>query len=144
MIEDININNKGNVVLRTVSSCMMDEKEESVYSTSPSIDMFTTDKQNLRNARSGAKRRMRLTKEYKTGDETFQAGSVGTVIEGTTRKDRKLKIKLDKDTEKKYRLIKETNPQLYTFTNGKEVVCLDETNYQSNSSNSEEDLSIEY
>ena len=144
MIEDININNKGNVVLRTVSSCMMDEKEESVYSTSPSIDMFTTDTQNLRNARSGAKRRMRLTKEYKTGDETFQAGSVGTVIEGTTRKDRKLKIKLDKDTEKKYRLIKETNLQLYTFTNGKEVVCLDETNYQSNSSNSEEDLSIEY
>ena len=87
---------------------------------------------------------MQLTKDYVTANATFQAGSIGTVIEGTTRKDRKLKIKLDKDTEKKYRLIKETNLQLYTFTNGKEVVCLDETNYQSNSSNSEEDLSIEY
>ena len=61
------------------------------------------------------------------------------------RKDRKLKIKLDKDTtEKKYRLIKETDLQPYTFKNEKEVVCLNEKNCQSNSSNSDEDLSIEY
>ena len=62
------------------------------------------------------------------------------------RKDRKLKIKLDKDTttEKKYRSIKETDLQLYTFKNEKEVVCLNEKNCQSNSSNSDEDLSIEY
>ena len=47
---------------------------------------------------------MQLTKGYVTGNETFKAGSIGTVIEGTTRKDRKLKIKLDKDTtEKKIR-----------------------------------------
>ena len=59
----------------------------------------------------------------------------------------KLKIKLDKDTtEKKYRLIKETDLQLYTFKNEKEVVCLNEKNCQSNSSNSDKDLSdmIEY
>ena len=56
-----------------------------------------------------------------------------------------MKIKLDKDTtEKKYRLIKETDLQLYTFKNEKEVVCLNEKNCQSNSSNSDEDLSIEY
>ena len=59
-----------------------------------------------------------------------------------TRKDRKLKIKLDKDTtEKKYRLIKETDLQPYTFKNEKEVVCLNEKNCQSNSSNSDKDLS---
>ena len=36
--------------------------------------------------------------------------------------------------------------QLYTFKNEKEVVCLNEKNCQSNSSNSDEDLSdmIEY
>ena len=56
-----------------------------------------------------------------------------------------LKIKLDKDTkEKKYRLIKETDLQPYTFKNEKEVFCLNEKNCQSNSSNSDEDLSIEY
>ena len=56
-----------------------------------------------------------------------------------------MKIKLDKDTtEKKYRLIKETDLQPYTFKNEKEVVCLNEKNCQSNSSNSDEDLSIEY
>ena len=75
----------------------------------------------------------------------YKKGSIGTVIEETTRKDRKLKIKLDKDTtEKKYRLIKETDLQPYTFKNEKEVVCLNEKNCQSNSSNSDEDLSIEY
>ena len=44
---------------------------------------------------------MQLTKDYVTGNETFKAGSIGAVIEGTTRKDRKLKIKLDKDTTDK-------------------------------------------
>ena len=34
--------------------------------------------------------------------------------------------------------------QLYTFKNEKEVVCLNEKNCQSNSSNSYADLSIEY
>ncbi len=44
---------------------------------------------------------MQLTKDYVTGNETFKAGSIGAVIEGTTRKDRKLKIKLDMDTKEK-------------------------------------------
>jgi hypothetical protein len=44
---------------------------------------------------------MQLTKGYVTGNETFKAGSIGTVIEETTRKDRKLKIKLEVDTKEK-------------------------------------------
>jgi hypothetical protein len=145
MTEDTNVNNRDNAVLRAASSIMMDEKEESDYSESPSIDMYTTNTQDLKDEMSGAKRRMQLTKDYVTGNETFKKGSIGTVIEETTRKDRKLKIKLDKDTkEKKYRLIKETDLQAYTFKNEKEVVCLNEKNCQSNSSNSDEDLSIEY
>ena len=44
---------------------------------------------------------MQLTKDYVTGNETFKAGSIWAVIEGTTRKDRKLKIKLDMDTKEK-------------------------------------------
>ena len=43
-----------------------------------------------------------------------------------------MKIKLDKDTGKKYRLIKETNLQPYTFKNEKEVVCLNEPKLQKN------------
>ena len=39
------------------------------------------------------------------------------------------------------RLIKETDLQPYTFKNEKEVVCLNEKNCQSNSSNSDKDLS---
>ena len=42
------------------------------------------------------------------------------------------------------RLIKETDLQPYTFKNEKEVVCLNEKNCQSNSSNLDEDLSNRY
>ena len=41
-------------------------------------------------------RDIRLTKDYTTGIATFKQGSRGTVIEATSRKDRKLKVKLDK------------------------------------------------
>ena len=89
--------------------------------------------QDFRDEMGGATRRMQLMKDYVTANATFQAGSIGTVIEGTTRNDRKLKIKLDKDTtEKKHRLIKETDLQSYTFKNEKEVFCLNEKNCQSN------------
>ena len=119
----------------------MDDTEDSDDSESPSIEIYSMNTQDFRDEMGGATRRMQLTKDYVTANATFQAGSIGTVIEGTTRKDRKLKIKLDKDTtEKKYRLIKETDLQLYTFKNEKEVVCLNEKNCQSNSSNSEEDF----
>ena len=40
-------------------------------------------------------------------------GSIGTVIEAPSRKDGKLKVKLDNDNEKTFRLIKECDLQLY-------------------------------
>ena len=132
-------------VLSAAPSIMMDDTDDSDDSESPSIEIYPMNTRDFRDEMGGATRRMQLTKDYVTANATFQAGSIGTVIEGTTRKDKKLKIKLDKDTtEKKYRLIKETDLQPYTFKNEEEVVCLNEKNCQSNSSNSDEDLSIEY
>ena len=58
-------------------------------------------------------REIQLTKDYTTGNETFKQGSRGTVIEATSRKDGKLKVKLDNDDTKTFRLIKECDLQLY-------------------------------
>jgi hypothetical protein len=132
MIEDTNVNNRNNVVLRAAPSIMMDEKEESDYSEPPSIEIYPTNTQDFRDETSGAKRVVQLTKDYVTGNETFEKGSIGTVIEETPRKDRKLKIKLDKDTKKKYRLIRETELQAYTFRNEKDVACLNEPKLKKN------------
>ena len=46
---------------------------------------------------------MQLTKDYTTGKTTFKQGSRGTVIEATSRKDGKLKVKLDNDNTKTFR-----------------------------------------
>ena len=54
-----------------------------------------------------------LPKDYTTGNATFKQGSRGTVIEATSRKDGKLKVKLDNDNTKTFRLIKECDLQLY-------------------------------
>ena len=129
----------------TAPSMMMDKKEESDYSESPSIEIYPTNNQDFREERSGVKRFVQLTKDYVRGNETFEKGTIGTVIEETTRKDRKLKIKLDKDT-KKYRLIRETDLQAYTFKNEKEVVCRNEPepqkNCQSNSPTSDDESKL--
>ena len=58
-------------------------------------------------------REIQLTKDYTTGNATFKQGSRGTVIEAPSRKDGKLKVKLDNDNEKTFRLIKECDLQLY-------------------------------
>ena len=58
-------------------------------------------------------RDIQLTKDYTTGNATFKQGSRGTVIEATSRKDGKLKVKLDNDDTKTFRLIKEGDLQLY-------------------------------
>ena len=58
-------------------------------------------------------REIQLTKDYTTGNATFKQGSRGTVIEATSRKDGKLKVKLDNDNTKTFRLIKECDLQLY-------------------------------
>ena len=66
------------------------------------------------NERSIVGRDIQLTKDYTTGNETFKQESRGTVIEATSRKDRKLKVKFNNDT-KKYRLIKGYDLQLTTL-----------------------------
>ena len=65
------------------------------------------------NERSIVGRDIQLTKDYTTGNETFKQESRGTVIEATSRKDRKLKVKLDNDNTKTFRLIKECDLQFY-------------------------------
>ena len=62
-------------------------------------------------------REIQLTKDYTTGNATFKQGSRGTVIEATSRKDGKLKVKLDNDNTKTFRLIKERDLQLYPDMN---------------------------
>ena len=56
---------------------------------------------------------IQIRKDYTTGNATFKQGSRGTVIEVPSRKDGKLKVKLDNDNEKTFRLIKECDLQLY-------------------------------
>ena len=70
---------------------------------------------------------------YTTGNATFKQGSRGTVIEATSRKDGKLKVKLDNDNTKTFRLIKQCDLQLY------EGVPL-----SSNSESQTEEQSFEY
>ena len=89
--------------------------------------MYTTNTQDFRDEMSDVKRVIQLTRDYTTGSETFKKGSIGTVIEETTRKDRKLKVKLDKDTKKKYRLIMEKDLQVYPG-----MTCLDDAKLQAN------------
>ena len=78
-------------------------------------------------------REIQLTKDYTTGKTTFKQGSRGTVIEATSRKDGKLKVKLDNDNTKTFRLIKPCDLQLY------EGVSL-----SSNSESQTEEQSFEY
>ena len=78
-------------------------------------------------------REIQLTKDYTTGNATFKQGSRGTVIEATSRKDGKLKVKLDNDNSKTFRLIKACVLQLY------EGVSL-----SSNSESQTEEQSFEY
>ena len=58
-------------------------------------------------------REIQLKKDYTTCNATFKQGSRGTVIEVPSRKDGKLKVKLNNDNEKTFRLIKECDLQLY-------------------------------
>ena len=74
-----------------------------------------------------------LPREDTTGNATFKQGSRGTVIEATSRKDGKLKVKLDNDNTKTFRLIKQCDLQLY------EGVAL-----SSNSESQTEEQSFEY
>ena len=56
------------------------------------------------NERSIVGRDIQLTKDYTTGNATFKQGRRGTVIEATSRKDRKLKVKFNKMLQKNINL----------------------------------------
>ena len=59
-----------------------------------SIEMYSTSIKEIQDVMSVVGRTILLTKDYTTGNETFKQGSRGTVvIEATSRKDRKLKVK---------------------------------------------------
>ena len=45
-------------------------------------------------------RDIQLTKDYTTGNATFKQGRRGTVIEATSRKDRRWKVKFNNDIKK--------------------------------------------
>ena len=75
--------------------------------------MYSLSFKETQNVVSIVGREIQLTKDYTTGNETFKQGSRGTVIEATSRKDGKLKVKLDNDDTKTFRLIKECDLQFY-------------------------------
>ena len=95
--------------------------------------MYSTSIKEIQDEMSVVGRTIQLTKVYTTGNETFKQGSRGTVIEATSRKDGKLKVKLDNDNTKTFRLIKPCDLQLY------EGVSL-----SSNSESQTEEQSFEY
>ena len=75
--------------------------------------MYSPNIEETQDEMSIVRRIIQFTKDYTTGNATFKQGSRGTVIEATSRKDGKLKVKLDNDNEKTFRLIKECDLQLY-------------------------------
>jgi hypothetical protein len=78
-----------------------------------SLEMYSPSIEETQDEMSIVGRKIQLMKDYTTGNATFKQGSRGIVIEATSRKDGKLKVKLDNDDTKTFRLIKECDLQLY-------------------------------
>ena len=78
-----------------------------------SLEMYSLNIEETQDVVSIVGREIQLTKDYTTGNATFKRGSRGTVIEATSRKDGKWKIKLDNDDTKTFRLINECDLQFY-------------------------------
>ena len=89
----------------------IEDSDNSQLQSSP--EMYSLSFKETQNVVSIVGREIQLTKDYTTGNATFKQGSRGTVIEVPSRKDGKLKVKLDNDNEKTFRLIKESDLQLY-------------------------------
>ena len=89
----------------------MEDSENSQLQSSP--EMYSLSIKETQDVMSIVGREIQLTKDYTTGNATFKQGSRGTVIEVPSRKDGKLKVKLDNDNEKTFRLIKKCDLQLY-------------------------------
>jgi hypothetical protein len=104
--------NSHDVVLQLPHSiAAMEDSENSQLQSSP--EMYSLSIKETQGVMSIVGREIQLTKDYTTGNATFKQGSRGTVIEAPSRKDGKLKVKLDNDNEKTFRLIKECDLQLY-------------------------------
>ena len=103
--------NSHDVVLQLPHSIADIPDSENSQSQS-SLEMYSLSFKETQDVVSFVGREIQLTKDYTTGNATFKQGSRGTVIEATSRKDRKLKVKFNNDT-KKYRLIKGCDLQLY-------------------------------
>ena len=104
--------NSHDVVLQLPHSIAdIEDSENSQLQSSP--EMYSLSFKETQNVVSIVGREIQLTKDYTTGNATFKQGSRGTVIEAPSRKDGKLKVKLDNDNEKTFRLIKECDLQLY-------------------------------
>ena len=94
-----------------MSNLIYSFNENSQLQSSP--EMYSLSIKETQDVMSIVGREIQLTKDYTTGNATFKQGSRGTVIEVPSRKDGKLKVKLDNDNEKTFRLIKECDLQLY-------------------------------
>ena len=124
--------NSNDVILQLPPSIEdIEDSENSQLQSSP--EMYSLSIKETQDVMSIVGREIQLTKDYTTGNETFKQGSRGTVIEATSRKDGKLKVKLDNDNTKTFRLIKQRDLQLY------EGVAL-----SSNSESQTEEQSFEY
>ena len=129
---DKRIDNSHDVVLQLSHSIAdIEDSDNSQLQSSP--EMYSLSFKETQDVVSIVGREIQLTKDYTTGNATFKQGSRGTVIEATSRKDGKLKVKLDNDNTKTFRLIKQCDLQLY------EGVAL-----SSNSESQTEEQSFEY
>ena len=109
---DKRIDNSHDVVLQLSHSIAdIEDSDNSQVQSSP--EMYSLSIKETQNVVSIVGREIQLTKDYTTGKTTFKQGSRGTVIEATSRKDGKLKVKLDNDDTKTFRLIKECDLQFY-------------------------------
>ncbi len=121
-----------NIILIYIHSIAdIEDSDNSQLQSSP--EMYSLSFKETQDVVSIVGREIQLTKDYTTGNATFKRGSRGTVIEATSRKDGKLKVKLDNDNIKTFRLIKQCYLQLY------EGVAL-----SSNSESQTEEQSFEY
>ena len=104
--------NSHDVVLQLPHSIADTPDSENSQSQS-SLEMYSPSITETQDKMSIVGRKIQLMKDYTTGNATFKQGSRGIVIEATSRKDGKLKVKLDNDDTKTFRLIKECDLQFY-------------------------------
>ena len=98
---DKRIDNSHDVVLQLPHSIAdIEDSDNSQVQSSP--EMYSLSFKENQNVVSIVGREIQLTKDYTTGNATFNQGSRGTVIEAISRKDGKLKVKLDNDDTKKF------------------------------------------